>query len=155
MISKKSRLREKATYRHFVPYRHVPIMTPVKRHPSLIPAVIKLDVIRRHMCLKRQPRRRRLLLTVRVINRPIRSIHRELAPDDQPTIHRYRADVPGGETVRIAVVAALGRVHGSVEVAVEIQFLAGVVLVDVLAGAVEIVEGAFDGVDAACEGVFG
>ena len=37
----------------------------------------------------------------------------------------------------------------------EIQFFARVVLVDVVAGAVEVVEGAFDGVDAACEGVFG
>ena len=57
--------------------------------------------------------------------------------------------------MRIAVVAALGGVGGSVEGAVEIQFFARVVLVDVLACAVEVVKGAFDGVDAACEGVFG
>ena len=37
----------------------------------------------------------------------------------------------------------------------EIQFFARVVLVDVLSCAVEVVDGALDGVDAACLGVFG
>ena len=37
----------------------------------------------------------------------------------------------------------------------EVQFFAGIVLVYVLAGPVEVVDGVFDGVDAACLGVFG
>lgn len=130
-------------------------MTPVKRHPSLTPAIIELDIIRRHVRLERQSRRRRLFPTVRIINRAILKVYRKWTPNSQIAAHRDRAHIPRGETVRIAVVAALGQVGGAVEVAVEIQFLAGVVLVDVLARAVQIVDGAFDGVEAACKGVFG
>ena len=127
----------------------------MKSDPSLIPTIIEFDIVRRHMCLKRQSRPRRLFLTVSIIDRTVLNIYRKLTSNSQIVVHRYLAHIPSGDTLRVAVVATLWSVFGSVEVAMEVQFLAGIVLVDVLAGTVKVVDGVLDGVDAACLGVFG
>lgn len=106
------------------------------------------------MCLKCQSRPRRLCLTVCIIDRTILVINRKLTSDSQVTIQRYFAHIPNGEAIWIAVVATLRSVFGSVEVAMEVQLLAGVVLVYILAGTVEVVDGVLNGVDAACLRVF-
>lgn len=141
-------------YRQFIPNRTISIPTPMKSNPSFIPAVIEFDIIRCRMCLKCQSRPRRLCLTVCIIDRTILVITRKLTPNSQITIQRYLAHVPNGETIRIAVVTTLWSVFGSVEVAMEVQLLTGIVLVYILAGTVEVVDGVLNGVDAACLRVF-
>ena len=113
----------------------------MKGNPSFIPAVIELDIIRCRMCLQSQSRRGRLFLTVCIIDRTILVINRKLTSNSQVTIQRYLTHIPNGEAVRIAVVATLWSVFGSVEVAMEVQLLTGIVLVYILAGTVEIVDG--------------
>lgn len=126
----------------------------MKSNPSFSPAVIVLDIIWCRMCLKGQSRPRRLFLTVCIIDRTIPVINRKLTSNSQVTIRRYLTHVPNGEAIRIALVPTLWSVFGSVEVAVEIQLLTGIVLVDILAGTIEVVDGVLDGVDAACLRVF-
>ena len=126
----------------------------MKSNPSFTPAVIELDIIRCRMCLKGQSRPRRLFLAVCIIDRTIPFINRKLTSNSQVTIQRYLTDIPNGEAIRIAVIATLWSVFGSVEVAMEVQLLTGIVLVDISAGTVEVVDGILHGIDAACLRVF-
>lgn len=106
------------------------------------------------MGLKGQSRRRRLFFTICIIHRTILLINRELTSNSQITIQRYFTHIPCGKAIRIPVVATLWRVFGPVEEAVEVQLLTGIILVYILAGTVEIVDGVLHGVNAARMRVF-
>ena len=120
----------------------------MKSDPGVVAAVVEGEIQGSHVALESQPRRG-LLGAVDVVVGGVHVPDGELAADGQVATLRQVARDPGSEAERISVIAALGGVFRPVEVAVEVHFFAGIVLVDVLTVARGIIDGVFDREDAA------
>ena len=107
------------------------------------------------MRLEGQAGRGGLRVAVGVVVGGVHVAHLEGAADGQVGVFRQVGGDPGGEAVRVTVVAALWRVGGAVEVAVKVHLFAGVVFVHVFAIAHDLVDAVFHAVDASGHGVLG
>lgn len=117
----------------------------MKRHVRRAPVPLELDVQRRRVARKRDPRRLPLRGAYRIRHSLRDRVGEELRSDGDVDASRQHGRVPGGEAARVAVVcAALGR-RGVVEEAVVVELLAWVRLMDVDALAEEVIGGVFDG----------
>ena len=123
-------------------------------HPSGCSIAVELDVQRCHVRLKSQSRRFSVVSAEGIVDGGILVSNCELRPDVNAFVVRDLADVPGSVATRVPIVAALTLKFSSVEVAVEVHFLAGVVLMDVLARSFKVIHTVLDRVDATCDGVF-
>ena len=116
----------------------------VEGDPGLLSAAVELDVQRSHVCLECQPR-----------GRSSRAggigggVERELSADGQVAVFRKRSRIPRGETLGVAVVAALGYVRVADQGPVKVHLLAWVVLVDVDAVTHDVIGGIFDRIEPA------
>ena len=122
----------------------------MKGDPSLLSAAVELDVQRSHVCLERQPR-----------GRSPRAggigggVERELSADGQAAAFRKGSRIPCCETLRVAVITALGYVRVADQGPVIVHLLAWVVLVDVDAVAHDLIGGILDRIEPAGFGMLG
>ena len=114
----------------------------MKSDPRLLSAAVELDVQRSHVCLECQPR-----------GRSPRAggigggVERELTADGQVAVFRKGTRIPGCETLRVAVVTALGFVRVADQGSVKIHLLAWIVLVDVDTVTHDVIGGIFDRIE--------
>lgn len=131
-----------------------PTAPPKRDIPRLAPSR-ELEINRRIMRRKRQPRRD-IITLARLIRQRAVLLHGKLLPHPQPIPIRDLTRVPNREAVRVAVVV-VGRsinVDSFIKIAKKVELLSGVVLPDVLPVSRHPVHAVFHGVYPARPGVF-